>query len=89
MKKMLVGMMVLMFAGSTVLAADVENKQVETIDSHTNPLTGTKTETKKYSKKMKGANGHESNVDVKEKTKTKSDGTKKTTTEVDAESTSK
>lgn len=70
---------------SAAFGNDAENKSEQTTDVSKNPLTGTKKTTKKYKKKTKSAKG-EKEVDVKEVTKEKKDGSVETSTEVDASS---
>jgi hypothetical protein len=82
MKKMSLLIASLMFVGSASFAADAENKAETTTDHSKNPITGSETTTKKTKKKMKGDHAS-SEMTTKEKTKTDSDGAKKTTTETE------
>ena len=78
-----------MTLSSMVMAADAENKAQGTTDTSKNPITGTKTVTKKYKHKMKDGKGDSSEVAVKETTKTKTDGTVTKDTKIEAEKTEK
>ena len=75
--------------GSMAMAADAENNSKMTTDTSKNPITGTKTVTKKYKGKMKDSKGDTSDVAIKETTKTKTDGTVTKDTKIDAEKTEK
>lgn len=52
-------------------------------DRTKNPITGTVTDTKKYKKRHTNEDGSQTNVDVTEKVKTKSDGSREATTDSD------
>jgi hypothetical protein len=78
-----------LLVGSMVLAADAENKETATVDHSKNPITGTKTTTKKYKGKMKDEKGHSEDVSVTEKTKVKKDGTTTHSVDASGESTEK
>ncbi|MBX3021924.1 MAG: hypothetical protein KF799_09635 [Bdellovibrionales bacterium] len=86
MKKLMMTLAGLAFA-VTAYAADQENKESATVDHSKNPITGTKTTTKKWNKKVKDGKGT-SDAAVTEKTKVKTDGTveKSTETEVNSDS---
>ncbi len=74
----------LLMVASMAVGAETENKATQTTDTTNNPITGSKTVTKKMKKKVKAGKSEE-NVEVVEKTKTAKDGTVSTTTEVDAD----
>lgn len=82
MKALALAFVAPLLAGSLALAVDQENK--ETTDVSKNPITGTKTVTKKSKSKMKKADGHSHDVEVTEKTKMKKDGEVTKKVEVDA-----
>ena len=85
MKRITSTVLAAMLVGSFAMAADAENSEKATTDTSKNPITGTVTKTKKYNKKMKDASGNEGKVEVTEKTKTHTDGSKKTTVEAEGE----
>ena len=75
----------LFLVSTMAFAADAEHKVDETKDVSKNPITGTVTTTKKYSKKVKNEDGEEGHVKIKEKTKQYKDGTVKKSTDAEAE----
>ena len=83
MTKMMLALAALLMVGSLAHAADAENKAEATTDTSKNPITGTVTTTKKYTKKMKGAHG-EAKAEVTEKTKTHKNGKVEKTEKTDA-----
>ena len=74
MRKALMVMAALML-GMPVFADDAVNEHKSTVDTSTNPITGTKTTTKKYKSRKKNADGSNAKVDHKDTTKVKTDGT--------------
>ena len=70
-----------LLAGSMSFAADMEKKEETKVDTSKNPITGTVTKKKKYTKKDKGAHGTKT-AEVTEKTKTHTDGEVEKTVEV-------
>jgi len=89
MKKVMMMIVSAMFLGSMAMAADAANSDNATVDQSKNPITGTKTTTKKWKKKSKTANGDSAEVNAKETTKVKKDGTTTTTDDVKASDTQK
>lgn len=75
----------LFFVSSLAFANDTQHKEDHKTDVSKNPITGTETTTKKYSKKVKNQDGSQGEVNVKEKTKKYKDGTVKKTTDAEAE----
>jgi hypothetical protein len=89
MKKMIALLAGVLFVGSLALAVDAENNETNKMDVSKNPITGTKTITKKHKKKIKDQNGESADVSVTDKTKVMKDGTVKTSKDVDANATEK
>lgn len=89
MKKMIALLAGVLFVGSLALAADAEHNETNKMDVSKNPITGTKTITKKHKKKIKDQNGESADVSVTDKTKVMKDGTVKTSKDVDANATEK
>ena len=79
----------LFVVSTSAFADDTQHKVDQKTDTSKNPITGTVTKTKKYSKKVKNQDGSEGEVQVKEKTKEYKDGTVKKTTDAEAETTHK
>ena len=79
----------LFFVSSLAFANDTQNKVDHKTEVSKNPITGTETTTKKYSKKIKAEDGSEGEVNIKEKTKRYKDGSVKKTTDAEAETTHK
>ena len=86
MKTMMMILAASMMVGALANAADMENKGSTTSDTSKNPVTGTTTTTKKWNKKVKGANG-EADAKVTEKTKVHKNGKVERTEKVDASQT--
>ena len=86
MKKIVAMLVSALFVGSVVMAADAENTDKTTTDTSKNPITGTKTTTKKHHKKMKHEGGASTDATTKETTKEMKNGTveKSTKTETDS-----
>jgi hypothetical protein len=89
MKKFALVMLGSMIAGSVALAADIEDSHKATVDTSKNPITGTKTTTKKWKKKSHDAKGAGTEAEVTEKTKMKTDGTVEKKTDIETESQNK
>jgi hypothetical protein len=83
MKQMMMVLAAAMMVGALTQAADMENKGEATTDTSKNPVTGTTTTTKKWTKKVKGANG-EAEAKVTEKTKVHKNGKVEKSEKVDA-----
>ncbi len=73
---------------ASVNAADQEDKNSATVDHSKNPITGTKTTTKEWKHKKKGAHGKVDHTTT-ETTKEKTDGTVEKKTEVENKSDAK
>ena len=73
-KGILVLAMGTLLVGTMALAADQEDKGTDTTSTSKNPITGSKTTTRKVKKSMKDKNGNMAKLDVTEKTKVKKDG---------------
>ena len=73
MRKAVMVMAALML-GMPVFADDAVNEHKATVDTSTNPITGTKTTTKKYKARKKNVDGSEAAVDHKDTTKVKTNG---------------
>jgi hypothetical protein len=86
-KKMIIALVGIAFA-ATAYAADSENSEKSTVDHSKNPITGTKTTTKKWKKKVKGDEG-KGEAEVKETTKEKTDGTVEKKVKVDSDTENK
>ena len=89
MKKIVVSAIGAMLVGSLAMAADAEKSNSHTTDVSKNPITGTKTTTKKSKSMKKGAGGMNHEAVVTETTKQKTDGTVTKEVEVDAETSTK
>jgi hypothetical protein len=74
MKKVLLATLGLVFVASVAGAADAENSEKATTDTSKNPITGSKTTTKKYKKHVKNGKHNAGDVNVTEKTTVKKDG---------------
>lgn len=72
MSKLVIAIVGVAFSAS-VHAADAEHKESATVDHSKNPITGTKTTTKKWKSKKKGAHG-EAEKTTTETTKEMTDG---------------
>lgn len=86
MKKMMMALAAVMMVGALAHAADMENKGEATESTSHNPITGSTTTTKKFNKKVKGANG-EADAKVTQKTKVSKDGKVEKSEKVDASAT--
>ncbi len=91
MKKLILAIVAIGFAGSLSLAHDEKAtaKKDVTVDKSTNPITGTKTVTQTTEKKLKNADGTEANMKITKKTKMHKDGTVKKSTDAKLDSTTK
>lgn len=89
MKKIVAMLVSALFVGSMSMAADAENSDSTTVDTSKNPITGTKTTTKKHKMKKKTDGGASADMTVKETTKEKTDGTVEKSTKAEADSSTK
>lgn len=89
MKNLLTAALSILFVGSVAMASDSERKVESSKDVSKNPITGTVTTTQEYEKDVKMADGSKGQVKVKKKTKNYKDGSVKTSTETETESTVK
>lgn len=67
--------------GMPVFANDAVSEHKSTADTSVNPITGTRTTTRKYKSHKKNVDGRRAKVDHKETTKVKTDGTVERKTE--------